>query len=73
MVVSPITATEKQRKRERKEANSKRRISRRTEGEGGAGRDTEREHRDEYCVLRAGVNAAVDGARLKDSLSWLLQ
>lgn len=35
--------------------------------------ETEREHRNERCVLRVGVNAAVDGLRLKDSLSWLLQ
>ncbi len=47
--------------------------SKRIEGEAGGGRDTEREHKNERCVLRAGMNAAVVGARLKDSLSWLLQ
>lgn len=73
MVVSPITAMEKERKRERGGGWIQETNSRRTEGEGGAGRGTEREHRDERCVLRAGVNAAVDGARLKDSLFWLLQ
>lgn len=34
-------------------------------------RETERKHKDECSVLRAGVNAALDSAPLKDSLSWL--
>lgn len=63
--------------RERERGRERGRIqemnSERTEGEGGAGRDTEGEHGDERCLLRTGANAAADGARLKDSLPGLLQ